>query len=348
MADKAPIGVGVIGLGFMGRTHLTAYQAAALAGWPCQVRAVCDGNPSRFEVSSSVAGNVGHTSFSLGIDPSDVQAYQDVEAFLSDPRVQLVSICTYTDTHVELALRALEAGKHVLVEKPVALRSNDVKRLRDAAAKIDRRCMPAMCMRFWPGWEWLHDRVTDGSLGRVRSAVFTRLGSGPGWAADFYRDVSRSGGALFDLHIHDADFIHWCFGRPAMVFATGSVDHLTTIYQGLDGMPHVTAEGGWSLAPSEAFRMRFDVEFEHATADFDLMRNPPLLVHHPNRIENVQLSQGTGYDGEVRHLLDCVLDPTRELRATLDDALEVTRMLEAEQASLEQRQPITIRSAMVR
>jgi len=345
MADKAPIGVGVIGLGFMGRTHLAAYQAAALAGWPCQVRAVCDGNPSRLEVSSSVGGNLDNAGSSLTIDPANVQAYREVDAILSDSRVQLVSICTYTDSHVELALRALESGKHVLVEKPVALRSEEVKRLRDAAEKSDRRCMPAMCMRFWPGWDWLHDRIIDGSPGRVRSAAFTRLGSGPGWAADFYRDVSRSGGALFDLHIHDADFIYWCFGRPAQVSATGSIGHLTTIYQGLDRTPHVTAEGGWALAPSEAFRMRFVVEFEHATADFDLMRNPPLLVHHPNRIENVQLSQGTGYDREIRHLLDCVLHPTRKMRATLEDAFEVTRMLEAEQASLEQRQPVTIRSA---
>ena len=203
-----------------------------------------------------------------------------------------------------------------------------------------------MCMPFWPGRDWLHDLVKDGSFGRVRSAAFTRLGSGPGWASDFYRDVSRIGGALFDPHIHDADFIHWCFGRPETVFTTGSVDHMTTIY-GLAGPTQVTAEGGWSLAPSDGFRMQFVVAFEHATADFDLTRDPPLLVHHSGRIENVSIPQGSGYDGEIRHLLDCVLDPSKGLRASLDDALEVTRMLEAEPASLEQGQPITIDSMVV-
>jgi len=342
MAEPRTIGVGVIGLGFMGRTHLAAYQAAAQAGWPCAVRAVCDGDPNRLGEPSSGRGNLGEAGSAVNFDVSEVMAYRDVDQMLADERVDLVSICTYTDSHVDLALRALAAGKHVLVEKPVALRSADVERLRDAAMKTDRRCMPAMCMRFWPGWVWLHDRIKDQSFGAIRSVAFTRLGSGPGWASEFYRDVGRSGGALFDLHIHDADFIHWCFGRPASVRAAGSTNHLSTVYLYMDGPMHVGAEGGWSLPPDAGFQMRFVATFEQATADFDLTRNPPLLLHRGDQAESVALESGTGYDGEIRHLLDCVRDPSKRLRATLDDAVQATRMLEAERSSLEQRQSIVI------
>jgi len=202
-----------------------------------------------------------------------------------------------------------------------------------------------MCMRFWPGWDWLSDRIKDGSFGKVRSATFTRLGSGPGWASDFYRDIRRSGGALFDLHIHDADFILWCLGSPNTVCSAGAVNHLTTRYGYPDGPTHVSAEGGWDLPPSAGFRMRYVVEFDKATADFDLTRNPPLLLHHPDRTETIELPSGTGYDGEIRHLLDCVLDPSQCLRVSLDDALGVVLMLEAEMESLRTGQTIALPSA---
>jgi predicted dehydrogenase len=119
-----------------------------------------------------------------------------------------VSICTPTDSHIELAMTALAAGRHVLVEKPVALRSAEVARLAQAAAPAGRVCMPAMCMRFWPGWEWLKERIEAGEFGRVRSATFQRVGAPPDWSA-FYGDYARSGGPLHDLHIHDADFIRF-------------------------------------------------------------------------------------------------------------------------------------------
>ena len=140
--------------------------------------------------------------------------------------------------------------------------------VRDAA-EAETLCMPAMCVRFWPGWSWLRERVVDGSLGAVRSAVFRRLGTRPGWAK-FYADVERSGGALFDLHVHDTDFVQWCFGTPASLSSTGSLDHLTTLYRYPGGPPHVVVEGGWDHAPGFPFQMRYTVIFEHATADFDL------------------------------------------------------------------------------
>ncbi|MFO0874910.1 MAG: Gfo/Idh/MocA family oxidoreductase [Phycisphaerales bacterium] len=239
----------VVGLGFMGRTHVEAIQACARRGVSSTLAAVCDGDAQRLAGEAVAAGNMGTGGSTRLFDPALVRGYVDPAELLGDRDIDIVHICTWTDTHVDLAQRALAAGKHVIVEKPVAVRSSDVQRLADAAARSDRLCMPAMCMRFWPGWTWLRERIVDRSFGAVRSATFRRLGSAPAWN-DFYRDESRSGGALFDLHVHDTDFVLWCFGRPTSVRSTGSSQHITTLYGFADGPAHVTAEGGWTLAPA--------------------------------------------------------------------------------------------------
>lgn len=356
-AKDNSIGVGVIGLGFMGQTHVRAYQNAAAEGFGCRLVAVCDADTDRRAGRVAATGNIAALAEPKQLfDPRVVHGYSTPGELLADPAVLLVSICTYTESHVELALAALAAGKHVLVEKPVSLRSAEVRRLAQAAnrARDDRGllCMPAMCMRFWPGWDWLRERVVDGSLGRVRSATFTRMGSGPAWASGFYRDTARSGGALFDLHIHDTDFVYWCFGRPRSVCSTGDQLHVSTLYRYEDaGSPvHVVAEGAWDLAPGAGFRMRFVVNFERATAEFDLARAPlsPALVLHTaegtSAVEPTVPGIATGYDGEVRHLLSAITSGSRELGATLDDAAAVATVLEAEQESQRTGGAVAIRA----
>ena len=329
-----PIGVGIVGLGFMGRTHLAAYQNAAAVGLATRLVAVADADPERRQGRAAAGGNLdtGAREEQL-FDPRKVRGYEKPEELIADPEVELVSICTPTASHVELSLRALEAGKHVLVEKPVALAAADVERLAAAAARARTLCMPAMCMRFWPGWDWLREHVRRGTFGPVRSAVFSRLGTRPQWNR-FYADPALSGGALCDLHIHDADFVRWCFGEPAEVRSTGSLDHVTTLYRYPNGPAHVVAEGGWDHAPGFAFRMRYVVAFEHAVAEFDSSREPRLVLSRGGAREAIELSPHTGYDGEVRHLLAMIARGERALAATIDEAVGLARMLERERASL--------------
>ena len=333
------IGVGVVGLGFMGRTHLAAWNAAARAGLPCRVVAVADGERARLDGRAQATGNLATGASEALFDPGQLFTTADARELLARPDVQAVSLCTPTDTHVELALAALAAGKHVLVEKPVALRSADVARLAQAARAAQTLCMPAHCMRFWPGWDWLQSRVVDGSLGRVKSAVFQRLGTRPKWSS-FYADDARSGGALVDLHIHDADFVRWLFGDPAEVVSTGSLEHVTTLYRYPHGPEHVVAEGAWNHEAGFQFRMRYVVVFEHATADFDLGRTPQLLLVRDGKAQAVELVPASAYELQVQHFLGAIVEGRRDLRATIDDALGVAQLLEAERASLD-----TLRSA---
>ncbi len=334
MSNTKPINVGVIGLGFMGQTHLRCYQAADAAGYRNRLVAVCDSSPERRAGQAEASGNIA-TGEGAAFDPKLVRAYAQPAEILADAEVELVSICTPTDSHADLAITALEAGKHVLVEKPVAVRSADVQRVADAARASDRLCMPGMCIRFWPAWSWLREQVVAETFGKVRSATFHRLASPPGWSSQFYTDDSRTGGALVDLHIHDADFVRWVFGDPESVVSAGSPGHLTTIYRyGSNGPGHVVAEGGWDHTPGFEFRMRYVVLFDRATADFDLGRNPQLLIARDGQREAIALDPITGYDGEIRHLLHTIATGQRELNATIDDAVAVARLLEAERESL--------------
>ena len=127
-------------------------------------------------------------------------------------------------------------------------------------------------MRFWPGWTWLREAIQDGRFGKVYAANFRRLVNHPG--GPFYSDGARCGGAALDLHIHDTDFVQFCFGMPKAVTSfgyskiTNEPDHLITHYQ-YDDVPMVIAEGSWAMADGYVFNMGFTVNFENATAVYD-------------------------------------------------------------------------------
>ncbi len=195
--------------------------------------------------------------------------------------------------------------------------------------------MPAMCMRFWPQWAWVKKAVDEKTYGKVLSAAFRRVSTSPTGYNGWYKDGAISGGALLDLHIHDTDFIQYLFGMPRAVYSrgyskySGSIDHLTThfIY---DGIPHVVAEGGWAFAPGFRFSMRYTVNFEQATADFDLARETPLLLTRNGKTEPIDAGTGYGYVGELRYFIDCVKRKQPPTIVTADDAVRSLRIVEAE------------------
>lgn len=343
-ARPEPIGVGVVGLGFMGRTHVGAYRRADRAGFANRLVAVCDRDPDRRAGRAGSGGNIETGSSEQRLfDPGEVRGFEDPGELFADAAVDLVSICTHTDTHVELAEAALAAGVSVLVEKPVALTSSAAERLVHAAAGARGVCMPALCIRFWPAWAWLQERVRSGEFGAVRSATFRRLAPPPAWAPEFYRDSDRSGGALFDLHVHDADFARWCFGDPDEITCVGTPDHLTALWRyGARGPAHVALEGGWDLSAGAAFRMEYTVVFERATVEYASGRDPQLVLVRDGAAAAVEVADHDGYDGEIRHLLEALATGRRELAATMEDAVGHLRLLEVERESLKTGAPVRL------
>ena len=183
----------------MGRTHALAYDTVRRLGDPVELRAVCDARPA------GEAGTRGNLPLAEPVDEAwlsarGVELIDRYESMLARDDLDLISVCTPTPTHVDLARRALESGRHVLVEKPVALQPSAIDQLAEAAERANRLCMPAMCMRFWPGWSWLLDRVATEPYGPIRSASFLRIGAAPTWSPGFYLNPEQSGGPLVDLH----------------------------------------------------------------------------------------------------------------------------------------------------
>lgn len=333
--QSGTVNVAVVGLGFMGVTHLRAYLEAEGA----RIVAVCDS--VRLPVNGvlqGVAGNI-KKSDDINLGP-DVKVYTKLEDVLKDPRVELVDLCTPTPMHPDQAVAALGAGKNVLCEKPLArtsARGRDILKAQEASGRF---LMPAMCMRFWPGWSWLKEAVEKQTYGKVFSASFRRLSEAPTWSKQGTYSAAGSdlGGALFDLHIHDTDFVQFLFGRPKAVFSTGvvnggSIDHVVTQYVYPSG-PQVHAEGGWLLA--KGFNMAYTLMCEKATLDFDLTRGPEAMrvipMGQPPQV--VKLDALDGYVGEVRYVVDCARSGKRPATVTAQDGVSALEICEAEEKSV--------------
>jgi len=261
-----------------------------------------------------------------------------VAALLARADIDLVSICTPTDTHVDLVRAAIAARKHVLVEKPTALDANAIDALAREADAAGVLAMPAHCMRFWPAWAWMAKAVREQRYGRVKRALFRRLGARPAWSQDFYLDVARSGGAAIDLHIHDADFVRFCFGEPSDVHASGSRMHVHAKYRYSDGLI-VEAEGAWFDNPNFSFTMTARIECERGTLDFSIGRVPELTVTEASVESTIVAGRdypiGNGYDAEVSELLAAIQSGARIAPVTLFDAAATQRLLDREMSALE-------------
>jgi predicted dehydrogenase len=333
------LNVGIIGLGSMGMTHLAAHLKEAHA----RVVAVSD---LKFATPGAKIGRVGnipgHTD-DIGPALDEIIKYSNAADLLANPDIQAVDICAPTSEHKNLALAAIRAGKHVLVEKPLARTSADAREIAAAARTANLVLMPAHCMRFWPGWDWLKEAVDSRRFGAVESAVFTRVGGKP--PVPFYNDGVACGGAHFDLHIHDTDFVAHLFGKPAAVSSfgrigeSGAVEHTFTHYHFSGENTHalVTAEGAWTRdSEKRPFTMRYAVSFEHASAVFDLTAPDPLLLYRPGQAtEAIPLQPGIGYAYEIAEFIRCATAGTNSRFVNGDDGVLVLEIIEAESRSIE-------------
>lgn len=334
------IRVGIIGLGMMGRTHYEAYQNVK----GCKVVAVADQDPKR--AGGDLSGTGGNV-IAGGISqlPKDVRGTTDWRELIAMSEVDVIDVCLPTTAHEEVVIAALQTGKHVLCEKPLARTSEQARRIADAARSAKGFFMPAMVMRFWPQWVWLKKVVAEKTYGKVLAATFRRVAEMP---AGWYHNGKISGGAALDLHIHDTDFVHHLFGMPRSVFTrgytmtTGEMDHLSTQYN-YDEVPLVTAEGGWTMAPGFGFSMRYLVNFENgATADFDLAREKPLMLSREGKSEAVDCEAGFGYEAELRYFIDCVRNNQRPSTVTAEDGVASVRLVEAECESARSGKIVTL------
>jgi predicted dehydrogenase len=330
------VNVAVVGLGFMGVTHLRSYLAQESA----RVVAVCDSVRLPVHgVLRGVVGNVKTATDDIKLGPQ-VQVCRALEEVLANPEVELIDLCTPTPLHAEQAIAALKAGKHVLCEKPLARTSAAAREILHAAESGQSFLMPAMCLRFWPGWSWLKQMTEAQTYGKVLAMHFRRFSERPRWSAQgTYTGAMDLGGALFDLHIHDTDFVNFLFGRPKAVFSSGvvgaggSVDHVVTQYIFQEG-PVVSAEGGWLL--TQGFNMSYTIHCERATLDYDLARGPDAMrvSEQGQPARSVQYDFPDGYGAEIRYMLECVASARPPAVVNARAGVTALEICEAEEKSI--------------
>jgi predicted dehydrogenase len=193
----ADLRVGVVGAGLIAGCHVRAYQATA----GVEVVAVADPRRPKAE---ELAATVG------------AAACDDLDQVLAlEPDV--ISVCTPPASHADLTVRALDAGRHVLCEKPVALTMADARRIQQAAEAGDRVVMIGHVSRFEPDHRAAKDLVEAGQIGKVVMAVHSMTASLPGWSeGGWLARPEESGGPLLDLSAHSFDYLAWVIGSPAI------------------------------------------------------------------------------------------------------------------------------------
>ena len=342
MAKK--LKVGVIGLGSMGSTHLDIYSQIS----EVEVVALADPKKSRLDGSSKAEGNISGQAQGSVVG-FEAKKYLDGMDLIDDPDIELVDICVGTDLHFVFVEAALAKGKHVLVEKPLARTYDEAKKIVELALNSSTNIMSAMCLRYWPAWVWLKKVIDNKQYGRCLSLTCKRQTSHP--PGTFYSNDDECGGALLDLHVHDTDFINYCFGMPKAVFSqgykgpSGGIDHVAThyIYDQSQNAPLVTAEGTWTMQEGYGFNMSYTANFEKATACYLLDDEETLTLFRSSyEPEIIKLDEGMGYEFEIRSFVDEILRGEKSDMALLNQAAKSIAIIEAEQVSIRSCSVVTL------
>jgi predicted dehydrogenase len=334
------IRVGIVGLGFMGRMHYRCWSGIPGA----TIAAVCEANPKVLAAAGEEAG--GNVAGAANrIDLESLRVFNDFDELLASGTVDALSITLPTYLHADMTVKALEAGLHVLCEKPMALTVADCDRMVAAAKKSGRVLQVGHCIRFWPEYVVTRQLIQGGQYGKPIAASLRRFTAMPGWSPDsWFADESRSGGQPLDLHIHDTDYIHHVFGMPEAVssVADGPQTYISTQFFYENG-PAVVAESTWRMAPAFVFEMSFVVVLERATVLYNSSNTPALRVLTADgQPPSIELPPGDGYSREVEHFVRTVRDEDVEPIITPQDARETIRLVLAEKQSARAGQRISL------
>jgi predicted dehydrogenase len=260
--------IGLVGIGFMGMIHYLAAQRARGA----RVVAVCSRDPKKLAGDwTSIQGNFGPRGTEMNL--SDLSRHTEFPALLKDKQVDLVDLCVPNDSHATMAIQALEAGKHVLVEKPIALETAEADAMLAASKAAGKLLMVGHVLPYFPEFAFALEAARSSRYGSIRAAHFRRVISKPDWSGGI-GDPRRSGGPAIDLHIHDTHFIALLCGTPSAVHSRGVIDegtvvHLETQYLYDTDLPAVSCTSGAITQAGRPFAHGFEVYFERATVVFD-------------------------------------------------------------------------------
>jgi UDP-N-acetylglucosamine 3-dehydrogenase len=298
------LGVAVIGTGFWGRNHARVFKELA----ETELLAICDIDAER---ARSVAKQFG------------VTPYTNTGKMLRNENIEAVSICTWSTSLAREALKALKAGKNVLVEKPMAESVKQAENLLKTAEKEGLHLTVGFLMRFIPGLQRIRNALEDKTLGEPVCASAKRVGQWPERIGDV--------GVVKDTAIHDLDVMRYVFDEdPVAVYAkTGSIAHrkfedYAQIMLAFKGGKSAFIESNW-LTP---YKTRvFMVTGSEAIMKLDYITQE-LTIENARETVQPRYTVQEPLKLELQHFAKCITEKEKPL-VTGEDGLEALKLAEA-------------------
>jgi predicted dehydrogenase len=332
--------IGMIGTGSISEFHIKAY-----ANHPDTViTAVCDLNEQR---ATQMAQKYGASNI-----------YTDYRKLLANPDIDAVSICTWNNSHAEICIAALQAGKHVLVEKPLCRTVEEALLIEEAVRESGKLLQVGFVRRYDSNVQMLRQFIDNGEFGELyyaKASTIRRLGNPGGWFADIERS---GGGPLIDIGVHVIDLCWYLMGRPKVKTITANT------YSKLGNRSHIRNLSFYKAADYDASKntvedlanalIRFengasllvDVSFSlHAKQDegsvklfgdkggFEVDPAVVIVTEKHDTILNIQPQTDSAgfhfesaFQNEVNHFIECVQQGKQPL-SPVEDGVEMMRIL---------------------
>ena len=294
-------------------------------------------------------------------------AYTDYKKMLKEMQPDAVSVCTPNGLHAPCSIAALNAGAHVIVEKPMAMNAREAQRMVEAAKRNRRKLVIGFQYRYDPKTQYIKNAVDDGRIGRVvyaRIQALRRRGI-PNWGV-FGRKELQGGGPLIDIGVHLLETAHYLMGSPKPVAASGSTytylgdkpTDVHSMWQGWDYKTYTVEDlaigqirfaNGSTLQIESSFAAHIErnlwnvtIMGENGGASWD---PPGLFTDNSNYMTNSSPSWLPSEDPfrlKMRNFVDHVLYG-KETMAPGSDGLLVQKMLDGIYASAAKKREVTIR-----
>jgi UDP-N-acetylglucosamine 3-dehydrogenase len=298
------LGVAVIGTGGWGKNHVRVYKELAST----DLVAVCDVNAERAKALASEFG---------------VKAYTNSTRMLKNKEIEAVSVCTWSTKLAGEALKALKAGKHVLVEKPMATNTSQAEKLLETAEKNGLHLTVGFLMRFIPGLQHIREAVENKKIGELVCATARRVSQWPERIGDV--------GVVKDTAIHDIDVMRYIFNEdPVTVYAkTGSMRHIK-----FEDYAQImlTYRDGKSAFIESNWLTPYKTRLLTVTGSGAIMRldymTQELWIEEPKENLQPRYSWQEPLKLELQHFADCILEKKKPL-ITGVDGLKALQVAEA-------------------
>ena len=306
--------VAIIGFGFMGMTH----AMNILRINDLKLKAIVDKDLS--VIVKNLQSSIGNIQVG-NIDPAElanVSRYSDIDECLKGEDVDSVIICTHVNTHYSMTKIALEHDKNVFLEKPFCLDLNQSNELIALAEERKKLLMIGHVVRFMPPYQLLKKWVDNREFGDLKFLSLTRFCGLPGWGQWLDKSIrDLSGGALFDLSVHDIDFALSVLGPPSQIKCSylpgeySKQDYISAMWSYNMRSVHVKIEGGFTFHRNFPFQAGYIAQFSNASVVYSSVKGDVIQIADDNSLRDVPAGDaGAGYYNEMAYFSECLNNGT--------------------------------------